>query len=94
VRRWRTGCPLYAYTRPRDPDRPVVCLDETSKQLAESDLAFLPSQCLERRIPDKQAVIDEVAAWVRERNKAHAVAKWRFTTDNAPIKLKTSYPSL
>ena len=21
------------YTRPRDPDRPVVCLDETSKQL-------------------------------------------------------------
>jgi len=44
--------------------------------------------------PDKQAVIDEVAAWVRERNKAHAVAKWRFTTDNARIKLKTSYPSL
>jgi hypothetical protein len=58
--------------------------------LAESELAFLPSQCLERRIPDKQAVIDEVAAWVRERNKAHAVAKWGFTTDNARIKLKTS----
>ena len=24
---------LSVYTRPRDPDRPVVCLDETSKQL-------------------------------------------------------------
>ena len=24
---------LAVYTRPRDPDRPVVCLDETSKQL-------------------------------------------------------------
>ena len=28
---------LSVYTRPRDPDRPLVCLDETSKQLvAES----------------------------------------------------------
>jgi hypothetical protein len=24
---------LAVYTRPRDPDRPLVCLDETSKQL-------------------------------------------------------------
>jgi hypothetical protein len=24
---------LSVYTRPRDPDRPRVCLDETSKQL-------------------------------------------------------------
>jgi hypothetical protein len=23
---------LAVYTRPRDPDRPLVCLDETSKQ--------------------------------------------------------------
>ena len=26
---------LAVYTRPRDPDRPLVCLDETSKQLVE-----------------------------------------------------------
>jgi hypothetical protein len=24
---------LEVYTRPHDPDRPLVCLDETSKQL-------------------------------------------------------------
>ena len=24
---------LAVYTRPRDPDRPLVCLDKTSKQL-------------------------------------------------------------
>jgi hypothetical protein len=24
---------LAVHTRPRDPDRPLVCLDETSKQL-------------------------------------------------------------
>jgi len=62
--------------------------------LAESELAVLASQCLDRRIPDKQAIIDEVAAWVRERNKTHAVAQWRFTTNDARIKLKSLYPSL
>jgi hypothetical protein len=29
--------------------------------LAESELGVLTSQCLDRRIPDKQAIIDEVA---------------------------------
>ncbi len=62
--------------------------------LAESELGVLASQCLDRRIPDKQTIIDEVAAWVRERNKAHAVAEWHFTTDDARIKLKSLYPSL
>jgi hypothetical protein len=62
--------------------------------LAESQLGVLASQCLDRRIPDKQAIIDEVAAWVRERNKTHAVAQWRFTINDARIKLKSLYPSL
>ena len=62
--------------------------------LAESELGVLAAQCLDRRIPDKQTLIDEVAAWVRERNNNHAVAEWRFTTDDARIKLKSLYPSL
>src|SRR5208283_3977418 len=62
--------------------------------MAESELGVLASQCLDRRIPDKQAIINEVAAWVRERNKAHAVAEWHFTTNDARIKLKSLYPSL
>jgi hypothetical protein len=62
--------------------------------LAESELGVLASQCLDRRIPDQQTIIDEVAAWVRERNKAHAIAQWHFTTDDARIKLKSLYPSL
>ena len=36
--------------------------------LAESELGVLASQCLDRRIPDKQAIIGEVAAWVAKRN--------------------------
>ena len=62
--------------------------------LAESELGVLASQCLDRRIPDKHAIINEVAAWVRERNKTHAVAEWHFTTNDARIKLKSLYPSL
>jgi DDE superfamily endonuclease len=34
---------LAVYTRPRDPDRPLVCLDETSKQLtAETRVPIAP----------------------------------------------------
>ena len=62
--------------------------------LAESELGVLASQCLDRRIPNKQAVIDEVAAWVCERNKTHAIAEWHLTTNDARIKLKSLYPSL
>ena len=62
--------------------------------LAESELGVLSSQCLDRRIPDKQVLPDEVAAWQHDRNKNHAKADWRFTTANARIKLKHLYPSI
>jgi hypothetical protein len=62
--------------------------------LAESELGVLASQCLDRRIPDKQTTIDQVAGWVRERNKTHTFAEWHFTTNDARIKLKSLYPSL
>jgi DDE superfamily endonuclease len=61
--------------------------------LAESELGALSSQCLDRRIPDKQTLIEEVAAWSRDRNARHAKANWRFTTSDARIKLKRLYPS-
>jgi len=164
---------LAVYTRPRDPDRPLVCLDESSKQLlaetrvpipmhtavdyahvlkdladvhfanartivlvqdnlnihskaslyeafpaaearrlverfewhytpkhgswldlAESELGVLSSQCLDRRIPDKQTLIEELAAWVHDRNASKTKANWHFTTPNARIKLKHLYPSI
>jgi hypothetical protein len=60
--------------------------------LAESELGVLASQCLDRRIPDKSTIADEVVAWVEKRNANHAAADWRFTTDDARVKLKTLYP--
>lgn len=62
--------------------------------MAESELAVLASQCLARRIPDKKTLVAEVDAWLAERNKNNVKAIWRFTTDNARIKLKSLYPSI
>ena len=62
--------------------------------LAESELGVLSSQCLDRRIPDKQTLIDEIAAWEHNRNRNHTKADWQFTTENARIKLKHLYPLL
>ena len=62
--------------------------------LAESELGVLSTQCLDRRIPDKQTLIDEVAAWEHDRNAHHAKADWQFTTNTARVKLKHLYPSI
>jgi uncharacterized small protein (DUF1192 family) len=62
--------------------------------MAESELSVLSAQCLNRRIPDKQTLVEEVAAWQIERNKKHAKADWQFTTADARVKLKRLYPSL
>jgi hypothetical protein len=62
--------------------------------LAESELAVLASQCLDRRIEDTAALAREVEAWLSRRNANHTKASWRFTTADARIKLKSLYPSL
>ena len=62
--------------------------------LAESELGVLSSQCLDRRIPGKQTLIEEIAAWEEARNANNTKANWHFTTPNARIKLKHLYPSI
>ncbi len=62
--------------------------------LAESELGVLASQCLDRRIPDKDALISEVLAWTTNRITHHAKANWQFTTTHARAKLKRLYPLL
>ena len=60
--------------------------------MAESELGVLASQCLDRRIADKQILAHEVTAWQDHRNKHHAKADWQFKTANARVKLKRLYP--
>ena len=54
---------------------------------------MVSSQCLDRRIPDKDALTGEIAAWQAERNRKHPKADWQFTTNDARIKLKRLYPA-
>jgi hypothetical protein len=62
--------------------------------MAESELAVLTSQCLDRRIADKQTLVEEVAAWEEARNTKHTKADWQFTTADARTKMKKLYPSI
>lgn len=61
--------------------------------IAEIELNVLNSQCLDRRIPDKETLIKEVVAWNLVRNEKAASVNWHFTTQDARIKLKRLYPS-
>jgi len=62
--------------------------------MAEIELSVLAKQCLDRRIPDQKSLADETAAWERERNQQASTVNWRFTTDDARIKLSKLYPSI
>ena len=62
--------------------------------LAEVELSVLARQCLDRRIPDRETLAGEVAAWEAKRNAAGVTANWQFTTADARIKLKKLYPTV
>lgn len=62
--------------------------------MAEIELSVLSRQCLDRRIPDKKSLQQEVAAWESRRNLQSRKIDWRFTTADARIKLKHLYPSI
>lgn len=60
--------------------------------IAECELSVLRRQCLKSRLPDIEAVTNKVAAWEMERNAKQIGVDWRFTTEDARIKLKRLYP--
>ncbi len=62
--------------------------------MAETELSVLSSQCLDRRIPDKDTLVREVTAWMHDRNVHQSTIDWRFTTPDARIKLKRLYPAV
>jgi hypothetical protein len=62
--------------------------------MAEIELSALSRTCLDRRLPDKHILTQEVATWESERNVKSVTVAWRFTTDDARIKLKKLYPTI
>ena len=62
--------------------------------MAEAELSVLTRQCLDRRIPDQDTLLDEVSAWGHGRNVKQSGIDWCFTTVDARIKLKRLYPAM
>lgn len=62
--------------------------------MAEIELGILGRQCLDRRIDSAEDLTREVAAWEAARNASEAKVNWRFTTENARIRLRRLYPSI
>jgi hypothetical protein len=62
--------------------------------IAEIELSVLTQQCLDRRIPDLATLEREIQAWQQRRNTRQKGVDWRFTTEDARIKLKRLYPQI
>jgi DDE superfamily endonuclease len=62
--------------------------------MAETELSVLSTQCLDRRIGEKDELRVEVAAWEQRRNTAKCRVDWQFTTADARVRLKRLYPSI
>src|SRR5215213_9895126 len=62
--------------------------------MAEIELSVLAGQCLDRRLADQVTLTREVAAWEATRNTTGRGVDWRFTTEDARIKLKHLYPAI
>ena len=62
--------------------------------MAECELSVLARQCLAGRLPSKDRLGTEVAAWVARRNQAKAKIDWTFRVADARKKLSFLYPSV
>ena len=61
--------------------------------MAEIELSVLQRQCLNRRMPDRETLVAEIAAWEKRRNEQQAKIDWRFSLEDARKKMKRLYPS-
>jgi transposase len=62
--------------------------------MAEIEFAALSKQCLDRRIGSIGVLRREVAAWEEDRNDREVGVRWRFTTADARIRLRSLYPPI
>ena len=61
--------------------------------MAECELSILQRQCLNRPLADLATVTRVVEAWEEQRNHLSTPIIWRFTTQDARIKLRHLYPA-
>jgi hypothetical protein len=63
--------------------------------VAENELSALTRQCVHgRRFETMEKLRDEVTAWATECNDKQKGVQWRFTLENARVKLNSLYPKI
>ena len=62
--------------------------------MVEIELSVLSRQCLNRRIPNQQKIEEETAAWAQQRNLEKGTVNWRFSNQEARVKLERLYPKV
>jgi transposase len=62
--------------------------------MAEIELSVLGRHALSGRVKDLQSLQERVAAWQSRRDAHPVTINWRFTAQDARIKLKRLYPSI
>jgi hypothetical protein len=62
--------------------------------MAENELSALSRQCLSRRIGTIEQMRAEVLAWDQARNQDAVKINWRFSIEQARVKLRRVYPQL
>jgi transposase len=60
--------------------------------MVEIEIGVMRSQCLDRRIANRERLRSEIAAWQGQRNAARARIKWMFSTEHARAKIGRAYP--
>lgn len=60
--------------------------------MVEIEIGVLSRQCLDRRIPNIETLVKEVAAWQKPRNNARTRIEWMFDVQAAREKLAKAYP--
>ena len=64
------------------------------RNMAELECSVVSRQCLARRIPDELILRRELQAYEAHRNAAKAKITWRFTSEQARVKLQHLYPTI
>ena len=95
-----TKASLYKAFPPAEAKRIAdrITLEYTPKHgswlnMAESEFSVLSRQCLNRRIPTQESLIQEIKAWQRDRNEKAVTTHWQFRVEDARIKLRSLYPT-
>ena len=62
--------------------------------MAEIEFSILSRQCIADRMGDRANLTRQINTWVKQRNEKKSDMQWRFTTEDARIKLRHLYPSI